>query len=155
MSIAGNVTHVELGHAVTHNKADNNQQDLTANVASIGASGSDNICGDGNTNQGAETPSPVASIRALVGRDAVLLPITIGQKGPRFAGWQNTTIQEMDDPAYLRELETGNIGVLLGEASGGLCAIDIDDDALVEPFLEQNPESVSYTHLTLPTILRV
>lgn len=33
----------------------------------------------------------------------------------------------------------GNIGVLLGAASDNLTTIDIDDDAMVAPFLELNP----------------
>ena len=46
----------------------------------------------------------------------------------------------MNDPAYLAQLRTGNIGVLLGSASGGLCAIDIDADDEVQPFLALNPK---------------
>lgn len=73
-------------------------------------------------------------------RDAVLLPIEAGQKGPRLSGWQKKTRADMRDAAYLARLEAaGNIGVLLGGASGGLCAIDIDEDAGVAPFLELNP----------------
>ncbi len=49
----------------------------------------------------------------------------------------------MSDPAYLAQLRTGNIGVLLGAASGGLGAIDIDDDDEVQPFLALNPRLTS------------
>jgi hypothetical protein len=42
-------------------------------------------------------------------------------------------------PSYLAKLGAGNIGVALGEVSGGLCAIDLDDDELVQPFLTLNP----------------
>jgi hypothetical protein len=46
----------------------------------------------------------------------------------------------MSDPEYLHKLDNaGNIGVALGSVSGGLCSIDIDDDGLVEPFLQKNP----------------
>ena len=43
-------------------------------------------------------------------------------------------------PEYLAKLPHGNIGVALGEKSGGLCAIDLDKDALIEPFLAANPK---------------
>ncbi len=45
----------------------------------------------------------------------------------------------MKDPVYLRSFAGRNIGVLLGSASGGLCTIDFDQDADIEPFLENNP----------------
>ena len=43
-----------------------------------------------------------------------------GQKGPRYAGWQHTyyTLDQID--------ATGNVGVLLGPPSAGLCALDFD-----------------------------
>jgi len=41
---------------------------------------------------------------------------------------------------YLAALPRGNIGVALGEISGGLCALDVDDDSLVERFLAVNPQ---------------
>ncbi len=82
----------------------------------------------------------VEQLRDLVGRDVVLLPISAGAKGPRFTGWQNVTIASMEDPAYLARLNHGgNIGVLLGKPSGGLCSIDVDDDAALEAFLALNP----------------
>lgn len=76
----------------------------------------------------------------LLDREVVLLPCVKGTKGPRSEGWQNTTIEKMRDGSYLQTLDSaGNIAVLLGMASGGLCSIDIDDDEAVEPFLALNP----------------
>ena len=49
----------------------------------------------------------------------------------------------MDDPTYVARLRRGNIGVALGQNSGGLCAIDIDDDDEVQPFLASNPRLAS------------
>ena len=92
------------------------------------------------TSQGSnETVSPVQVIRGLVGTNAGLLPVKKGEKRPAIADWQKTTVERMDDPDYLAQLESGNIGVLLGSPSNGLCAIDIDDDKAVEPFLALNP----------------
>lgn len=43
-----------------------------------------------------------------------------GEKGPRSAGWQKT-------PLTLEQInQDGNVGVLLGPLSGGLCALDFD-----------------------------
>lgn len=86
-----------------------------------------------------ETINPVQGIRGLLGPKAVLLPVQKGEKRPAIADWQKTTVERMDDPDYLAQLESGNIGVLLGSASSGLCAIDIDDDSAVKPFLTLNP----------------
>lgn len=83
----------------------------------------------------------VSHLRGLLGVDVVLLPIPSGQKGPITKGWQTTTVAKMSEPAYLESLARGNIGVLLGAASGGVCTIDIDSDEGVEPFLAlQKPE---------------
>jgi P4 family phage/plasmid primase-like protien len=81
----------------------------------------------------------VIKLRNLLGRDVVLLPIVRGDKKPSLPGWQHTTIVDMESAEYIVALHQGNIGVLLGEASGHLCAIDIDDDAAVAPFLNLNP----------------
>ena len=84
-------------------------------------------------------PTQVARIRALLGMDVVLLPVITGQKRPAMTDWQSTTLEKMSDPAYLAQLATGNIGVLLGAPSADLCAIDVDDDAAVESFMALNP----------------
>lgn len=77
---------------------------------------------------------------SLLGDDVVLLRCNKGEKGPRWRGWQTTTIEKMKDERYLKALDKHqNIAVLLGAASGGLCSIDIDDDEMVEPFLALNP----------------
>ena len=84
--------------------------------------------------------SKVEYLQNLLGADVVLLSIPIGKKAPKLRKWQLKTIADMSDPAYLRSLETGNIGVLVGAPSNGLCSIDIDADEHVEPFLALNPK---------------
>lgn len=98
--------------------------------------------GDGTPSSFRATPNQtvVEVIRALLGKDVVLIPVRRGLKQPLHGEWQKTTIGAMNDPVYLAGLERNDIGVLLGRASGNLCAIDIDDDAGVEPFLKLNPE---------------
>ena len=59
-------------------------------------------------------------------------------KQPVAKGWQKKSLDHMT-PEYLAKLNGGNIGVALGKASGGLCAIDIDDDRMVQGFLDLNP----------------
>jgi len=90
-------------------------------------------------NSQSDSTNAVRRVRELVGDKAVLLPVEKGQKRPAISDWQKVTIDRMSDPVYLAQLETGNIGVLLGSASDDLCAIDVDDDAAVEPFLALNP----------------
>ncbi len=89
---------------------------------------------------GAGAPDTVSELRALLGVEAVLIPIKGGEKRPSISGWQTKTTADMADPAYLAQLRSSpNMGVLLGAPSGGLCTIDIDDDAGLEAVLEANP----------------
>ena len=77
-------------------------------------------------------------ILACIG-PAVLLSIPSGQKGPRINAWQKLTVADMT-PEYLAGLNHGdNIGVSLGEASGGLCSVDCDSNDLLETFVAANP----------------
>ena len=46
-----------------------------------------------------------------------------GKKGGK-QKWTKITAQDMADPAYLEKLAEGNIGVILGPASGGIASID-------------------------------
>lgn len=75
---------------------------------------------------------------------AVLLPIPRREKAPRgfdAKDWQNTTFEETQRHHYQARLrQAENTGVLLGQPSGSLCAIDIDDDELIQGFLDLNPD---------------
>ena len=52
--------------------------------------------------------------------------------------WRHLRVEDMT-ATYKSKLEGGNIGVALGDVSNGICAIDIDNDKHVEPFLAANP----------------
>ena len=82
-------------------------------------------------------PDHVAELRALLGLDVVLLSWPLNSKGTK-KPWGHLTVSHMT-PDYLRKLAHGNIGVALGLKSGNLVALDVDDDALVQPFLDLNP----------------
>jgi hypothetical protein len=88
--------------------------------------------------------APLDHIRELIGERAVVIPIPLGRKGPTLDGWQATTFEHTQSAEYQRLLAKvqargGNIGVLLGDCSGDLVAIDIDEDQLVDVFLRLNP----------------
>jgi P4 family phage/plasmid primase-like protien len=85
------------------------------------------------------TAAHISGLYDLLGESAVLLPVPSEQKGPRFSGWQKVTLAATAADEYQDKLTTGNVGVLLGEPSSGLCAIDIDEDALMEEFFKLNP----------------
>lgn len=85
---------------------------------------------------------PVASLRALLGNDVLLLHWPSGTKGSE-KRWKHLTVAAMDDPKYVRNLARGNIGVAQGNASNGVCSIDIDIDEEVEKFLAVNPKLVT------------
>ena len=145
MSLEQNTEHVESGHASNQKKTqDTNAADCgingnTEHVFSGGAAETENIPRQPEEN----SADIVTDLRGLLGQDVVLLPIPTGKKGPQVSGWQNTKLDRMNDPAYVAQLRAGNIGVLLGAASAGLCAIDIDDDDEVQPFLALNPRLTS------------
>jgi P4 family phage/plasmid primase-like protien len=85
----------------------------------------------------------LADIYALVGERAVLLPVAKGTKRPPADAWQKTTFEDTQHVAYKARLEAkvadgGNIGVLLGEASDNLVAIDLDSEDNVAEFLKLN-----------------
>ena len=97
-----------------------------------------------NRQQITEYPLVMDRLSALVGRDAVLLPLRKGSKAPDLRAWEKTTLKQAQGRVYQRMLEDavrrgGNIGVLLGPASGNLCAIDIDADEEVDRFLGLSP----------------
>jgi hypothetical protein len=72
--------------------------------------------------------------------DAVLLPIRRGTKRPNRKGWHKLSFPDTQELNYQRSLKNAPaIGVLLGDASGGLCSIDIDDDEFMQHFLSLNP----------------
>jgi Bifunctional DNA primase/polymerase, N-terminal len=71
--------------------------------------------------------------------DVVLIPIYPLTKKPIGKGWEQRTHEIMQEAVYLRSFTGNNIGVSLGEVSGGLCTIDFDRDADIESFLVKNP----------------
>jgi AAA domain/Bifunctional DNA primase/polymerase, N-terminal len=52
------------------------------------------------------------------------VPVPEGAKGPRIPGWQKLRITQADAAQYFNG--AGNVGVLLGKASGGLGDVDLD-----------------------------
>jgi hypothetical protein len=63
-----------------------------------------------------------------------------GKKGCKGVDFTKITLKDMTDPDYRHRLAQGNIGVVQGEASGGIASIDIDDDAGADEFLALNPD---------------
>lgn len=82
----------------------------------------------------------LAALASRLGGKAVFLAVPKGEKGPVKPGWQKITYEETQRQGYIERLITGNIGVLLGKASSGLCTIDIDSDTRAEEFAELNPK---------------
>lgn len=120
-------------------KDNDNSINASANNGSVNHEHSKAAIPDGTNESSDQSSNPVQEIRELIGQRAVLLPVLNGKKQPALTDWQKVTIEKMGDPTYLAQLETGNIGVLLGSPSDDLCAIDVDDDEAVEPFLTLNP----------------
>ncbi len=79
----------------------------------------------------------VSELRELLGQNVVLLRCQTRTKKP-IGEWGRLTVADMT-LTYLHKLEGENIGVVLGEKSGHLIALDIDADEMVKPFLDSNP----------------
>jgi len=79
----------------------------------------------------------VGELLALLGPGVLLLHCKPGTKKP-LGKWKDLTVDSMADPAYLARLGRGNIGVVLGQRSSGLCSLDIDSDGGMTAFNDLN-----------------
>jgi len=78
-------------------------------------------------------PSLLDAARAYTARGYRVVPIPPAQKAPRIKAWQNLRLDEPDLPAHFNcDPSSGNVGLLLGEPSGGLVNVDLDCDEAVE-----------------------
>jgi len=85
--------------------------------------------------------APVERIQSWLGDKVVVVWVPSGQKFPQFRNWQKISLELMQNPGYLRNLNDKghNLAVLTGAPSGGVCSIDVDDDANAAVFLDLNP----------------
>ena len=82
----------------------------------------------------------LATLLGFPEHPVTFVPIIWGQKTPYTKAWQLVTPEEGAAEPYWKKLNRyGNTGLLLGEASGGLCAIDCDKDDDVKAWLKANP----------------
>lgn len=75
-------------------------------------------------------PLPLDVARSYLQRGWTPLPVPFRAKNPGFAGWEKFAVSESDLVQHFNKREQ-NIGVLLGEASGGLVDIDLDCDEAI------------------------
>jgi P4 family phage/plasmid primase-like protien len=80
----------------------------------------------------------LADLRNLLGNGTVLIPVQWGNKKPAIKNWPKLTMSDMGNPAHMQRLLLGNVGVLLGKASGGLVSIDCDTDESLKELLGAN-----------------
>lgn len=73
-------------------------------------------------------------------KNPVMLPITEREKGCRKPGWTSATLETTSDPKWQAALlRAGNVGILLGPASGDLISIDCDTDEYLHTMRDLNP----------------
>lgn len=90
-----------------------------------------------------EINNNVQELYDILGANTVLIPITLGHKGPKIADWTKLEYGHTQNEYYQKRLLTGNIGVVLGEASNNLCSIDCDKDEVLQEFLTLNPDAAN------------
>lgn len=78
-----------------------------------------------------QATEPLDVARNYLARGWAVIPVPHRAKNPGFAGWQQLRLNEDDLPVYFNG-RPQNIGVLLGEPSGGLVDIDLDHPRAVE-----------------------
>lgn len=83
--------------------------------------------------------SPAENVYRILGDDAILLPLSRGEKRPFLPGWQTTTLAATRTPDYQKTLARSDVGVLLGRAGNGICSIDCDLDTAADLLLAANP----------------
>ncbi len=90
--------------------------------------------------------NPLETIEPLLGADAFLVPCIHGTKMPAVTYTQRP-FEATLTPAYRHALASGefNIAVYLGQMSGGLCALDFDQDEDLAAFLAVNPTLATTT----------
>ena len=71
---------------------------------------------------------PLEVAKSYCQRGWSVVPVPYKEKGPKIREWTKLRLNKADLPRYF-DLPAKNIGVLLGEPSGGL--VDIDDHAIV------------------------
>lgn len=81
--------------------------------------------------------NPVPRLKQIFGDPIVFINWPRGCKATN-RKWKHLRADSMT-AGYLSRLQHGNIGVALGDVSGGLCAIDIDESDFVLPFEQVNP----------------
>lgn len=84
-------------------------------------------------------PRDVARFYELFGWETVFLPIPYGTKKPIIDNWQDITLAQSKTLEYQRQLEAGNLGVLVGPPSANLVSIDFDSDESFKLFVQANP----------------
>ena len=82
----------------------------------------------------------LSDIEKLLGPGPVFfVPQFLGTKKPMMK-WKDATLEETRHSTWIAMCNNNNTAVRLGAASGGLCAIDFDDQESFEEFLEANPD---------------
>jgi putative DNA primase/helicase len=87
------------------------------------------------------TRTPRERVVSLLGENAFLVPCAWGTKTP-IVTYRERTFEATKTEAYLAVFDAcdTNVAVYLGKASGGLCALDFDDDDDLAAFLAVNPK---------------
>ena len=96
----------------------------------------------------AGTRSPLSDMaRSYIDLGWSVVPVPFRTKFPTIKAWQNLEITKIDIPKYF-DGRPQNIGVLLGEKSGGLVDIDLDSPEAVKlaPYFLPKTEAIFGRH---------
>jgi len=93
------------------------------------------------------SPCPLDRFTLLLGDDVFFVPCEPGTKKP-VVTYAKRKFEATKTPAYRAIFDAlpANIAVLLGKSSGGLCAIDLDEDGDLAALLALNPKLADTLH---------
>ena len=80
----------------------------------------------------------VKELYELLGENVVLLPVRSGTKQCTLKAWQKLTAPDTRRANYQNTLSRGNIAVLMGIPSGGICSVDCDNAESLKQFCSLN-----------------
>jgi hypothetical protein len=87
--------------------------------------------------------APLDIAQGYLARGWFPVPIAYREKGPKIPGWQNLRLTAAELPQYFNG-HPANIGVLLGEPSGGLADVDLDCEETVRLARSILPETIAF-----------
>ena len=88
--------------------------------------------------------SPLERLQAVLGEGVYFVPTFPGETS-KLRHYTKERFADTKKPAYLEQFRFADVCILLGEASGGLCAVEMSSKTATKAFLVANPRMAATT----------